>query len=844
MKKKIRFIYLFKIFIFISDGTLKVVSKIAIPANPNTPVGKSQITSQLTSLLSTGNSNKTFIGTRRIYMTKAADGTTRVVSGPTSILPKTPSTPNQGTANQQSLIKSTPTTPAQQIQQKVQIIRGPDGKLQVRGLMPGQQLVQMPDGKLHVLNTGQAIGSPATSTVNSSTTATTPAPAVKTVVTKITPAKAAAVKLTQNAASPTPTTPRLKATPITTMATPSKSTIVVANPGQLVQGQMITSAAQMINTNQIVVNNANLAQQLASGKATLATVGGHQVIIRSTPCGNQIVHLNSSTPGIIVKSAATPKNPVTTQSTAPSPVTPTPAPAVPAIPTTTCSGTGEVTSSMTTTPNAAATPAPAPGSTEASLLASQPPGTVIKCVTAQLIQTTQGPRIVLQGLQGADFTPQQLAMVQQQVKQQLLKAQATTGKQGVLGPTKIYLAVQPAPATPTPTTPVVTPTIAPATAAVKPTTPIATTIKIEKTSPEPEKPKVVVQQVSRTSISEDEPPKTLANGQQPPPGSKEANKFILTPDYIQQTIKNALKQENLNPEIEEKLLQLQRYQEKQMKGGVETSVTNSVTASPATPVTRAPARKRPAPIAATPQTPAKEPAGTQEKDNEWSEPPRKKLAIKSELKEPPKTPKIDEINNDIQKNRAAKFRDVQETRRKQQVHSRMQVLLFRHKELLKKDILKKRALLEKELQIDIQKDLSQELTTRTKAERHKQDEVKVGSAKRKSNAHPPPQISPNRGGKTKKHRAAGATPPGAASATATANRIKKEKLYCLCRTPYDETKFYVGCDLCNNWFHGECVGITEEMSKSLSEFVCTECRHARDTQELYCLCKQPYDESQ
>jgi nucleosome-remodeling factor subunit BPTF len=48
------------------------------------------------------------------------------------------------------------------------------------------------------------------------------------------------------------------------------------------------------------------------------------------------------------------------------------------------------------------------------------------------------------------------------------------------------------------------------------------------------------------------------------------------------------------------------------------------------------------------------------------------------------------------------LKDNQEQRRKQQVHSRMQVLLFRHKELLKKDILKKRALLEKELQIDIQ----------------------------------------------------------------------------------------------------------------------------------------------
>uniref|UniRef100_A0A034W0B6 Nucleosome-remodeling factor subunit NURF301 n=3 Tax=Bactrocera TaxID=47832 RepID=A0A034W0B6_BACDO len=82
-------------------------------------------------------------------------------------------------------------------------------------------------------------------------------------------------------------------------------------------------------------------------------------------------------------------------------------------------------------------------SIEESLLQGQPPGTVIKCVTAQVIQTEQGPRIVLQGLVGNDFTQQQLALVQQQVKQQLLKAQESSGKQGVLGPTKIYLAVQP-----------------------------------------------------------------------------------------------------------------------------------------------------------------------------------------------------------------------------------------------------------------------------------------------------------------------------------------------------------------------------------------------------------------
>lgn len=91
--------------------------------------------------------------------------------------------------------------------------------------------------------------------------------------------------------------------------------------------------------------------------------------------------------------------------------------------TTSTSATTTTTASTalsTTTTSQNSSVAPAAGSIEASLLAGQPPGTVIKCVTAQ-IQMTEGPRIVLQGLQGAEFTSQQLAMVQQQVKQQLLK---------------------------------------------------------------------------------------------------------------------------------------------------------------------------------------------------------------------------------------------------------------------------------------------------------------------------------------------------------------------------------------------------------------------------------------
>lgn len=40
---------------------------------------------------------------------------------------------------------------------------------------------------------------------------------------------------------------------------------------------------------------------------------------------------------------------------------------------------------------------------------------------SQVIQSAEGPRIVLQGIQGSDFTASQLAAVQTQVKQQLLK---------------------------------------------------------------------------------------------------------------------------------------------------------------------------------------------------------------------------------------------------------------------------------------------------------------------------------------------------------------------------------------------------------------------------------------
>ncbi|CAJ0565895.1 unnamed protein product, partial [Mesorhabditis spiculigera] len=52
---------------------------------------------------------------------------------------------------------------------------------------------------------------------------------------------------------------------------------------------------------------------------------------------------------------------------------------------------------------------------------------------------------------------------------------------------------------------------------------------------------------------------------------------------------------------------------------------------------------------------------------------------------------------------------------------------------------------------------------------------------------------------------------------------EEEPLYCICHTPYDDTKFYVGCDNCPNWFHPSCVGITEIEAQTVEKFLCPDC---------------------
>ncbi|RUS72162.1 hypothetical protein EGW08_020078 [Elysia chlorotica] len=51
----------------------------------------------------------------------------------------------------------------------------------------------------------------------------------------------------------------------------------------------------------------------------------------------------------------------------------------------------------------------------------------------------------------------------------------------------------------------------------------------------------------------------------------------------------------------------------------------------------------------------------------------------------------------------------------------------------------------------------------------------------------------------------------------------EDPLYCVCRLPYDETRFMIECDVCNDWFHGSCVGVQEHQAADIEIYHCPEC---------------------
>ncbi|EXB88397.1 PHD finger protein ALFIN-LIKE 1 [Morus notabilis] len=51
-----------------------------------------------------------------------------------------------------------------------------------------------------------------------------------------------------------------------------------------------------------------------------------------------------------------------------------------------------------------------------------------------------------------------------------------------------------------------------------------------------------------------------------------------------------------------------------------------------------------------------------------------------------------------------------------------------------------------------------------------------------------------------------------------------------CGTNYSADEFWIGCDICERWFHGKCVKITPAKAESIKEYKCPYCSAKRGRQ--------------
>lgn len=57
--------------------------------------------------------------------------------------------------------------------------------------------------------------------------------------------------------------------------------------------------------------------------------------------------------------------------------------------------------------------------------------------------------------------------------------------------------------------------------------------------------------------------------------------------------------------------------------------------------------------------------------------------------------------------------------------------------------------------------------------------------------------------------------------------IDTNVLYCICKRPYDVPRFMIACDKCDQWFHGECIQISEKQGEFIDLYFCENCAKSK-----------------
>ncbi len=413
---------------------------------------------------------------------------------------------------------------------------------------------------------------------------------------------------------------------------------------------------------------------------------------------------------------------------------------------------------------------------------------------------------------------------------------------------------------------------------VKTQTPIVATVRIEpkvqqQLTPLQSQPKVPetpnnttlkVKSPINQVVSNDKTSPTQTSSQTPltTTQTQTPQQFVLTSEMTQEIVRQALMNPNVAPGIQQKLIALQKHHQEQKDPIKSKAVTTPVTSAVVNTKSKSPSGSRSG--SKQSKAKAKQTQVSNEQKEETSVFSVCQAVVKSMLD------KLEKDEKNLLKKQKAK--ESVEERRHRQNSSKLQVLLFKHTEVLKKDIAKRRALLEKNLKMEVMNELSALITKQNspiKSPKSATVAHAVNTSPKKANVSlkrklnnsdnnlvidedfdDSDEIRPPKQKKSRHNSSASSTSPKKSRSPACnqskgMKNMKANALYCICRKPYDASRFMVGCDVCSNWFHVDCVGLTEIQAKKAKQYMCPNCDKLRaKNNELYCLCHQPYDESQ